>query len=156
VSTAATRVLIRAAEACAARPEPHEVAALIEALVDRVIEHRGETYPPQVRAPVVGMPIRCPTCGISGSGAGCVRADCRRYEAPSAADDAAEVSACTTIPTRGNLEDTRPGYPAITHAEGSPLLRPQDDFGRRHAARLDRREAWERGPIIPRRTEDRA
>jgi hypothetical protein len=59
MSTAATRVLIRAAEACASRPEPHEVGALIEALVDRVLEHRAETYPPQVRAsasPAIGNP----------------------------------------------------------------------------------------------------
>lgn len=96
MSTAATRVLIRAAEACAARPEPHEIAALMEALVDRVLEHRAETYPPQVRAP------------------------------------------------------------AITHAEGSPLLRADESFAGLHAARLVPRTVLldGRGDAAPRNPED--
>jgi len=46
--------------------------------------------------------------------------------------------------------------PAITHADGSPLLRPQDDFGRRHAARLVPRTVLldGRGDAAPRNPED--
>lgn len=47
----------------------------------------------------------------------------------------------------------RPGpqphtQPAITHGEGSPLLRPQDDFGRRIVPRRRAVEAWEDGPPV--------